>query len=105
MEMSAKPQQKKENLPISHSKQQESNGNTASVSAKWQSNQKEKTADSVKMNFEGEGHFHMMELQEPSPITYLQQQNNFSELVVIGRHWSPKKEEMENQEVNIDEVL
>lgn len=47
----------------------------------------------------------MMELQEPSPITYLQQQNNFPELVVIGKHWSPKKVEMENQELNIDEVL
>lgn len=36
-----------------------------------------------------------MELEEPSPIT-------FTELIIVGKHWSPKREEQEPQEQYID---
>lgn len=44
---------------------------------------------------EGDAHLKMLDLEEPSPLTYIQENNQFPDLVVIGRHWSPKKQEGE----------
>jgi hypothetical protein len=46
----------------------------------------------------------MMELHEPSPISNLLQLHP-AELVVVGRHWSPRPSELEAQEAIIDEIL
>jgi hypothetical protein len=53
---------------------------------------------------EGDPHLKMLDLEEPSPMTHIYE-NQFPELVVIGRHWSPRKEEGEPDEVAIDEIL
>ena len=49
----------------------------------------------------------MLDLEEPSPITTINMENKtFIDLVVIGHHWSPKREpEDKPDEVYIDEIL
>lgn len=46
----------------------------------------------------------MMELHEPSPISNLLQLQG-AELVVVGKHWSPKREEGGVREGIVEEVL
>lgn len=44
----------------------------------------------------------MLDLEDPSPLTHIQE-NQYPDLVVIGRHWSPKKqEEGQPEELYID---
>lgn len=52
----------------------------------------------------------MIDLEEPSPITSINmEKGSFMDLVVVGHHWSPKREPVETadkpDEVDIDEIL
>lgn len=44
------------------------------------------------------------ELEEPSPLTHLNEKSA-NELVIVGTHWSPRREATEPSELNIDEIL
>ena len=51
----------------------------------------------------------MLDIEEPSPITTIHMDKSLMELVVVGHHWSPKREPADTadkpEDLDIDEIL
>jgi hypothetical protein len=61
-------------------------------SSKYDSNEKDKSSVNDKLMSPSEAQLNMLDLEEPSPLTYINDSSRpFPELVVIGHHWSPKR--------------
>ena len=46
----------------------------------------------------------MLDVEEPSPLSH-DNNHSFPSLVVVGHHWSPRREGLEGEELYIDEIL
>jgi hypothetical protein len=72
-----------------------------SPSTKWEVCEKEMET----MKFESFSQENLMEIYEPTSITNIAEPNPFTELIVVGRQWTPNKGvEIHTLGVNLTEI-
>ena len=74
-------------------------------SSKCDSGEKEKSSNNDKFLCDNDPQLNILDLEEPSPLTHINEDRTFLDLVIVGHHWSPARDVAEREDKDIDEIL